>query len=203
MMTLAQFSAAMQCTPDRAAAWYEPFIAAMAEHGINTPRQMAMFLAQVGHESGGLVRLEENLNYSAQRLCDVWPTRFQSVADAHYYEHAPERLANHVYASRNGNGDEESGDGWRYRGRGPIQITFRANYERAGTALALPLLDQPELLLQPAEGAHSAAWFWVDKGCGPYADADNIATVTRLINGGREGLAQRIERYERALQVLA
>lgn len=202
MLTLQQFAAAMQCTLLTAETWHPHFEAAMVQRAINTPERIAMFLAQVGHESGSLSRFTENLNYSAQRLREVWPRRFPSIDSAHYYEHSPERLANLVYGSRMGNGPFESGDGWRYRGRGPIQITGASNYRRAGVALNLPLIEQPELLLIPRNGAHAACWYWEDAGCNAAADSGNFEGVTRRINGGLEGLEDRRSRFERARKVL-
>lgn len=203
MMTLRQFAAAMQCTLMTAEAWHAPFEAAMAEREINTQRRVAAFLAQVGHETRSLSCLEENLNYSAQRLCEVWPRRFQTLQSAAFYEHAPERLANLVYASRMGNGAYESGDGWRYHGRGPLMLTGADEYRRCGAALNLALIEHPELLLQPNPGATSAAWYWLASGCNVPADADDVVAVTRIVNGGEEGLDQRVARYEKALEVLA
>lgn len=202
-MDLQQFATAVGCTLLTAEPWHQPMCAAMAQFDIGTQRRQAMFLAQVGHESASLSRLEENLNYSAQRLQQVWPRRFPTIDDAHYYEHSPERLANLVYASRMGNGAYESGDGYRYRGRGPIQITGADAYRQAGAALNLPLIEQPEMVLDTVVGAQVAAWvFAIWKGCNPAADADDIDAVTRLINGGTVGLDDRIARYERALHAL-
>lgn len=203
-MNAQQFARAMQCTPALAAVWFEPFAAAMAELGIDaTAERTAAFLAQVGHESASLCTLQENLNYSAQRMCQVWPRRFPTLESAHFYEHSPERLANLVYASRNGNGAFESGDGWRYHGRGPIQITFADNYRRCGIALNLPLLEKPDLLLDPVNGARSAAWFWEDHGCNEKADAGDFEAITRAINGGLNGLDDRRARFDVAYPVLA
>jgi putative chitinase len=203
MLTLLQFARAVQCTLLTAEPWHAPFLAAMAERHIDTPRRQAAFLAQVGHESSSLSRVEEGLNYTAQRLMQVWPKRFPDFDSAHYYEHSPERLANLVYASRMGNGAYESGDGFRYRGRGPIQITGADSYRRCGIALNLPLIEQPELLLQFGPGARSAAWFWEDRSLNALADADDFDAITRRINGGTEGASQRLARYEQALQVIA
>jgi putative chitinase len=204
MITLQQFASAMWCTLMTAEPWHQPFLAAMAERAINTPRRVAAFLAQVGHESASLSHVEESLNYSAQRLREVWPTRFPTIEAAHYYEHSPERLANLVYADRMGNGSYESGDGWAYHGRGPIQLTGCDNYRRAEIALHLPLLHQPELALQPAVGARIAAWYWEDHGCNALADQPDggVEAITRRINGGTIGLDDRRTRYERALKLL-
>src|SRR5713226_4099532 len=129
--------------------WVAPLNAAMARFDINDARRAAAFLAQIAHESAELCSLTENLSYSAARLMSVWPKRFPTVAAAQQYERNPEKLANFVYASRLGNGDENSGDGWRYRGRGLIQVTGRGNYCAAGTALDLALEDDPDQLAQP------------------------------------------------------
>jgi putative chitinase len=203
ILTLQQFAAAMQCTLMTAEAWHDSVDEVMALNDISTPRRMAAFLAQTGHETQSLSALEENLNYSAQRLCAVWPHRFPSIEAAHYYEHAPERLANLVYADRMGNGPYESGDGWRYRGRGLTMLTGRAMYAACGQATGLPLLFQPELVAQPNEGAQAAGWFWVQHGCNALADADDFAGITRAINGGTEGAEQRLARYEKALEVFS
>jgi putative chitinase len=204
-LSLLQLSGCVQCTLMTAEPWHQPMLAAMAERAIDaTPQRIAAFLAQVGHESASLHQAEEDLNYSAQRLMQVWPRRFPSIDSAHFYEHSPERLANLVYASRNGNGAYESGDGWRFHGRGPIQLTGANNYRRAGVALNLPLVEQPELVLQPAIGARAAAWFFEDAGCVPLADAPDgsVEAITHRINGGLIGLEDRRARYLRALQVL-
>jgi putative chitinase len=210
MITLLQFANAMGCTLMTAESWHEPFLKAMSEWGINSTRRIAMFLANAGHESASLSQVDENLNYSAQRLMGVWPRRFPTIEAAHYYEHSPERLANLVYASRMGNGGYESGDGWRYHGRGPIQITGADNYRRAGIALNLPLIEQPELVSQPANGARVAAWYWTDAGCNASADADDFDGACDRVNIGRKtlkegdtiGFAERLKRYEHALEVL-
>jgi putative chitinase len=203
MISLQQFAAIIGCTQMTAAAWYVPMSMAMAERSINTARRVAGFLANVGHESGSLAHTEESLNYTAQRLMAVWPRRFQTIESAHYYEHAPERLANFVYANRMGNGGYESGDGWRYRGRGPIQVTGGDNYRRCGAALNLPLVAQPELLLEPKHGARSAAWFWDVHGCNAAADTCDHADMCVRVNGGSAGLEDRTARFDLAMKVMA
>src|SRR6266478_6124926 len=130
--------------------WTAALNAAMDRFEINTPYRAAAFLAQVAHESGELQRLVENLSYTAARLCAVWPNRFATVDAAQPYERNPERLANYVYARRLGNGDVASGDGWKFRGRGLIQLTGRGNYRSCGTAVALPFESEPERLESPA-----------------------------------------------------
>jgi putative chitinase len=185
-----------QCAnPD---AWVDPLNQAMDRFEINTPERAAAFLAQIAHESGQLNRLVENLNYSAKRLMAVWPKRFPTLEKAQQYEKNPEKLGNFVYASRLSNGDEASGDGFRYRGRGLIQVTGRGNYRTAAQDLGLPLEEQPDLLATPGPAALSAAAFWKNHGLNELADdknADNddadFVTITRRINGGTAGLAER------------
>lgn len=163
---------------------------------ITTPARQSAFLAQCAHESAGFSRFAENLNYSAAGLAATWPGRFRGAdgqpnALALAYQRRPMVIANHVYANRMGNGDEESGDGWRFRGRGLLQVTGRGMYQRCGEALGLPLLEQPDLLLQPEQAVLSAAWFWQSKGLNALADQGDFEGILRRINGGRNGLAKR------------
>jgi len=154
--------------------WHPLLVSTMGRYGIVTPVRVAAFLAQVAHESGELRRLEEGMSYSCERLMQVWPKRFPTTASATPYAKAPEALANHVYGSRSdlGNRGVTSGDGWRYRGGGPIQLTGRAAYEQAGITTGYHLLEHPELLRVPGpEAADSAGWFWRAKGCNKLADA--------------------------------
>lgn len=171
-----------------AARWAGPLGDAMSRHFLTTPKRAAMFLAQLAHESSELTRLEEDLNYSARRLVEVWPSRF-SRETASIYQHQPQRIANRVYALRLGNGSQASGDGWRYRGRGPIQLTGKANYGAAGRALGMDLLSHPDdVAADPMVGAEVAAWLFVKNGCIPHADLGDLANCTRAINGGMNGL---------------
>jgi putative chitinase len=187
-----------KCTQQVAQALAE----AMPAARIETLPRIAAFLAQVGHESGGLVRLVENLNYSAPGLAATWPGRFTDTSLATRLARNPEAIANYVYANRLGNGDTVSGDGWRYRGRGLIQVTGRANYAEAGKALMLPLIDEPQLLEQPGPAARSACWFWRTRGCNELADADQFMQITRKINGGTHGHAERVALRDRILRAL-
>lgn len=175
----------------KAALFCPLLVDAMAEFDIDTPQRQAMFLAQLAHESAELTRLEENLRYSPSRIMEVFPRHVSSWRDADALSKSPEKLANRVYASRYGNGDEASGDGYRYHGRGLIQLTFADNYRLAGSALHLPLLDKPDLLLQPEAAARSAAWFWFSHGCNQLADGGDFMAVTRRINGGTNGYTGR------------
>ena len=173
---------------------------AMNKFAIVTRLRIAAFIAQVGHESGQLTRLVENLNYSAEGLMKTWPSRFDLVR-ATAAARKPEQIANIVYAGRMGN--TEPGDGWKYRGRGLIQITGRANYAACGEALGLDLLSKPELLELPQYAAMSAAWFWSTKGLNTLADKGDFVKITRRINGGLNGQADRQGLYDKALKVLA
>lgn len=173
---------------------------------IDSRVRMAAFLAQVGHESGQLRSLVENLNYSAEALVRTWPSRF-TAQTAGAYARQPEKIANRVYAGRMGNGPEPSGDGWRYRGRGLIQLTGRDNHQAAGLALGLPLVEQPDLLEQAEHAAQSAAWWWAKHGLTELADAGRIQDIGSIINTGQpgrvpHGAAERMALYDLALRVL-
>jgi putative chitinase len=173
----------------------------MRRFEIDTPARMAAFAAQLAHESGQLQRWTENLNYRWARLRQVFPKYFTSDAQAQAFDRQPERIANRVYASRMGNGPEASGDGWRYRGRGPIQLTGRDNYRACGSAIAVDLEGDPDLLATPGPGCLAAAWFWARNGLNALADAGDFVTITRRINGGLNGLAERRAFWEQAKTV--
>lgn len=185
---------------------------AMARHGIDTPRRAAAFLAQVLHESVYLRRTVESLNYSAAGLARVWPKRYRGddgLPNGLALELAgqPESIANHTYARRNGNGPVESGDGWRYRGRGLLQVTGRANYQALADGLGLPLLEAPELLAEPPAACLSAAWWWRAHKLNALADAGAIDEIGSVINTGRKGRVpigaqERRLLWERARSVL-
>lgn len=185
--------AAMPRCPD-IEEWADELSEALAWAKIRDKAEVAMFLAQVGHESSDLTRLEENLNYTAKRLTEVWPRRYPTLEAAAPYARNPKALANHTYGGRMGN--TMPGDGWRFRGRGPIQLTGRENYARCAKATGLKLITHPDLLAtMPRYGAMAAAWYWLDRVT-PGAD---IVTVTKQVNGGRHGLDDRKRRYERIL----
>lgn len=163
---------------------------------INTSDRWCMWLAQLGVECEQLQVFEENLNYSAAALLATWPLHF-NLGLAAQYARQPQRIANHVYALRHGNGDEPSGDGWRYRGRGAIGLTFFDNYSACGTYLGLDLRGTPELAAGDAR-FQVAAWFWMTNGCNQFADAGDVAGCTRRINGGLTGLTERLALFARA-----
>ena len=163
-------------------------------------KRVASFIAQVGHESGQLTHLVENLNYGADALRKTWPNRFDAnMASA--LARKPEQIANIAYANRMGN--TEQGDGWKYRGRGLIQITGKNNYHACGEALGLDLIAQPELLEKPQHACMSAAWFWATNGLNTLADAGKFDAITQRINGGQTGAEDRQALNARALKVLA
>jgi putative chitinase len=179
----------------------DPLNAAMDEFGINSAMQQAMFIAQCGHESGVFSIAEENLNYSAKGLLATFPRYFQQQ-NANNYARQPEKIGNYVYGNRMGNGNPSTGDGFRYRGRGLIQLTGKDNYTACGTALGVDLVSDPSYLTQPEGAARSAAWFWSSHNLNRYADADDIVGSTRRINGGTIGLSERQTYYNAAKSVL-
>lgn len=188
-------------TPAKRAEWAKVISAACAAWGIDSPARAAMFLAQIGHESGQLRTLVENLNYSADRLLETWPRRFTSAAAATYAKQ-PERIANRAYANRNGNGDEASGDGWRFRGRGLIQLTGRGNYARYAKETGNDVVANPAMVEQPVIAADAAGWFWAKGNLNRWADAGNLEECTRRVNGGLNGLDDRRAIWERAKAAL-
>ena len=173
---------------------------AMSRYQIVGAKRIAAFIAQVGHESGQLTRLVENLNYSADALRKTWPSRFNAEL-ASTAARKPEQIANIAYGNRMGN--TAAGDGWKYRGRGLIQITGKKNYGTCGEALGLDLIAQPELLEKPQHACISAAWFWATSGLNTLADLGAFDTITQRINGGQNGAADRQAQYAKALKVLA
>jgi putative chitinase len=173
------------------------------QYGIlDNHKRIAAFLAQVAHESGGFNFTRENLNYSAKALQAVFRKYFPTEKEALAYERKPERIANRVYANRMGNGDEKSGDGWSFRGRGLIQLTGKENYTRFADSVKKPL-EETVKYLETHEGAvESAAWFWDRNKLNVFCDKDDFVTLTRRINGGTNGLADRKHHYELALKAL-
>ena len=181
--------------------WYNAICAILPEYEINTPERVAAFLAQCAHESGNFKFLRENLNYRAASLRATFPKYFPDDATAKAYEKQPEKIANRVYANRMGNGDEASGDGFRYLGRGLIQLTGKNNYTIFAASIDTPLEEIPEYL-QTFEGAvQSACWFWEQNNLNQWADKKDILTLTKRINGGTIGLEDRKKHYEHALHL--
>ena len=182
------------------AKWLEPLNGTFQKYDVNTPKRQAAFIGQCAVESANFTRLQENLNYSAQRLTQVWPSRFPNINMAESYAHNPEKLADFVYAGRMGN--LQDGDGWKFHGRGLIQLTGRENYANCGSGVGVDLIDNPDLLLTPKYAALSAGWFWNRKQLNLLADSGDIETMTKRINGGTLGLDDRIAKINKALEVL-
>lgn len=184
--------------------FYEGLLSTFERCEISTPERQAAFLAQVAHESGGFSRLVENLNYSAQALLKTFPRRFPDLEVATRYERQPAKIANHVYAGRLGNGDESSGDGWHFRGRGLIQVTGRDNYRVCSIALFgdTRLLSTPELLEQPVFACESAGWYWQSRQLNQLADTGRFDDITKKINGGQHGCHDRHEWLRKAQAAL-
>jgi putative chitinase len=169
--------------------WLEPLNETFEKYEINTPKRQACFIGQCMHESGGFKLLRENLNYSAKGLVATWPSRFPNEEYAEEYARKPERIANKVYSGRMGN--TEDGDGAKYIGRGLIQLTGKDNYKAVTEALGTDFIGQPQLLEEPRYAALSAGWFWNKKGLNALADANDIETMTKRINGGSIGIDDR------------
>ena len=180
--------------------WEIPLNQVFVKYDIGTPKRQAAFIGQCAVESANFTRLQENLKYSAQRLTQVWPSRFPSIEAATPYANNPEKLANFVYAGRMGN--LQDGDGWQFHGRGLIQLTGRENYANCGSGVGVDLIDNPDLLLTPQYAVLSAGWFWNKKGLNALADTQEYGAMTRRINGGLTGLDERIAKITKALQVL-
>ena len=170
-------------------------------YDINTPQRVAGFVAQTAHESANYKTLIENLNYKAESLMKTWPKRFPTLEIANQYARQPEKIANKVYADRLGNGNEASGDGWRYRGRGLIQLTGKDNYTRFAKSINMDLAQVPAYLETPEGAVQSACWFWKNNNLNSFADKNDVKGMTIRINGGTIGLDDRIKHYNQAVKV--
>ena len=182
--------------------WYSAMDRCLPDYDINTPQRVAMFVAQCAHESGNFRVLKENLNYRAESLTKVWPRYFPNLDVAKQYAHKQEAIANRAYANRMGNGPEESGDGWRYCGRGLIQLTGKDNYTRFAMSIETPVEEIPAYLGTFEGAVQSACWFWETNNLNQWCDQGDVMTVTKRINGGTLGLADRQKHYQHALHVL-
>ena len=196
-MNKQKFILAAGITPALGDKWFPHILEAMNKFGIDTPKRQAHFIAQIGTESGGFRSVQESLNYSVAGLA-IFGTRLTSAqreqlgrkpGEAALSPKRQEAIANLVYGGRYGN--DLGGDGWKYRGRGLKQITFRDNYAACGKALGLNLIDNPGALTEDRYAALSAGWFWQSNGCNAFADAGDVAGLTRRINGGANGLEDR------------
>lgn len=182
--------------------WHEAICKICPQYEINTPKRLAAFIAQCAHESGNFKFLRENLNYRAESLMKTWPRRFPTLEVAKKYEKNPEKIANMVYANRMGNGDEASGDGWRYIGRGLIQLTGKENYQRFADRIKMDIGQVPEYLGTFRGAVESACFFWDTNSLNRYADVGDIKAMTKRINGGYIGLEERMAHYNKMLKIL-
>lgn len=186
--------------------WVDNLNKAMDRFGINTPLRAAAFLAQIAHESNELNSLTENLNYSADRLMKVWPKRFPTMDVANVYAKNPEKLANYIYADRMGNGNEASGEGWKFRGRGLIQLTGKTNYSSASKLVDFDFISNPDVVAQPEYAALTSASFWKSNGLNELADSPDqenaFVAITKKINGGTVGLDERKQYWHKAKSAL-
>ena len=186
----------------------DPFNETFQRFGILTPAQQASWIGQCGHECGNFRILEENLNYRAPTLLKLFPKTPKrqwgfTPEEAAAYEKQPQKIANRIYSNRMGNRDEASGDGWRFRGSGFLQLTGHSNFYHAGQALGVDFVMQPELVSTPMYAAQTAGWFWQTHKLNQYADSGDFVTMTKRINGGTIGLEDRIKHINHALHVLS
>ena len=184
------------------AEWVDALNETFARFNLTTNNQKAMFIGQCSHESGNFRLLQENLNYKAATLMKLWPKRFPTLEVANQYAGNARAIANKVYADRMGNRDEASGDGYRFRGRGCIQLTGHANYFHAGQALGVDFVMEPDLVATPKYAALTAGWFWSTHNCNNLAEAADWVGLTKKINGGTIGLDDRIKHTNEAFAVL-
>ena len=182
--------------------WLDPLNKTFEKYEINTPVRQAAFIGQCQHESANFTRLQENLNYSAKGLMATWPSRFPDIDTAERYEYQPEKIANKVYGGRADLGNNQDGDGWKFSGKGLIQLTGRTNATVCGQALGKPFAEHPELLLEPENACLSAGWFWNKRGLNSLADDENWELLTKRINGGLNGLQDRINKIHKAMDIL-
>jgi putative chitinase len=181
--------------------WVDALDATFKQFKIFSPKEQAAFVGQCSHECGNFRTLEENLNYRAETLCKLWPKRFPTLDFAKQYERNPQKIANSVYSNRMGNRDEKSGDGYRFRGRGCIQLTGHDSYWHCGQALGQDFVMNPDLVKTPMYAAMSAGWFWSTHKCGQFALAGDDAGLCKRINGGLFGLQERVHLTNQAYAV--
>lgn len=183
--------------------WYTGLVEILPTYDITSILRIAGFLSQTAHESGGYRVLKENLNYSSDALNKIFPKYFKNAGrDALEYHRQQEKIANVIYADRMGNGNTKSGDGWKFRGRGLIQLTGRNNYTAFSDSINMDIDAVPEYLETPKGAIHSACWFWNSVNLNKLADVSDIIGMTKRINGGVNGLDDRIKHYNHALEVL-
>jgi len=182
--------------------WYNALIKVLPDYQIDTPPRLAAFISQCAHESADFTAVQENLNYKAESLMRTWPSHFPTMEIANQYAHNQEMIANRAYANRMGNGNEASGDGWRFCGRGLIQLTGRSNYQDFADSLSMSIDDVPAYLGTYECAVQSACFFWENNNLNTLADSQDIKQITRVINGGELGLEDRMNRYKEAYNIL-
>jgi putative chitinase len=182
--------------------WVDPLNETFAKYGIDDDNKQAAFIGQLSHECNHFKTLEENLNYRAETLQKLFGHKFKP-GEVEVYAHQPQRIANRIYASRMGNRDESSGDGYRFRGRGCVQLTGHDSYWHFGQAVGQDFVANPDLVATPKWACMSAGWFWSTHGCNPLAEAQNWVGLTKRINGGTFGLDERIALTKKALQIMS
>ena len=182
--------------------WHHALSQLLPDYEINTPQRIAAFIAQCAHESGNFVFLSENLNYKAESLVKIFSKYFKDIETAKQYEKQPAKIANKIYADRMGNGNEASGDGFKYRGRGLIQLTGKTNYTWFAASLEITPEEAAEYTQTFEGAAQSACWFWETNKLNQWADKGDIEKMTKIINGGTIGLEDRKKHYAHALHVL-
>jgi putative chitinase len=182
--------------------WFLAITTILPKYEINTILRVSAFLAQTAHESANFTVIKENLNYRAASLMTVFRKYFPTIEMAQAYEHKPEKIANRVYANRMGNGPETSGDGFKYCGRGLIQLTGKSNYVAFGKSIGKTADEVIEYMKTSAGALESALWFWKQNSLNNYADASDMKSITKRINGGYNGLEDRLARYNKIIQIL-
>ena len=183
--------------------WYEALSKALPDYEINTPQRLAAWFGETKVESANYTAIKENLNYRPESLVRLWKSHFPTMEIANQYAHNPEAIANRAYGGRMGNGDESSGDGWKFCGRGLIQLTGRDNYQSFADSLQISVDDAAQYL-ETFEGCvQSACWFWENNNLNALADQGNIDAISKKVNGGTEGLENRRNFYHQALQILS
>lgn len=200
MITPEQLIVALNCHREGLKLHFPSILAACEDRMINTPERLAAFLANAAHETAGFSKYVENLNYSAKGLLATWPARFTPEL-AERIQRNPILIANHVYADRYGNNDQ--GDGWKYRGRGIFQTTFKDNYAAVSIALGYDFVHDPDKLAEPPFAAKSAAYYWHSKNLNKLADKGDLTAITKAINGGLNGHQDRIENYQKLIKLLS
>lgn len=200
-MTLEEFNAIVP-NNQYAEEWVDSLNRILPTYDINTPLRIAAFMGECYVESNGFREIQENLNYRAESLHITWPKHFPTIEIAEQYQHKPEAIANRAYAGRMGNGDEASGDGWKYHGRGLIQLTGKENYQEFCDSTQMSIDDAPAYLETFDGAVVSACYFWQKHNLNEYADCGNIDEISHIVNGGSLGESERKQHYENARQIL-